>query len=370
MNVGVIGCGNISGTYLRNSLVFNQIKITACADLNPDAAEIKAWEFGLKTMSTTELVKSPEIDIVLNLTNPKSHVEVNLMALEAGKHVYCEKPFGLDRDGAKAVLDLAEKKGLRVGCAPDTFLGGGHQTCRNLVDSGLIGKITSGTAFMMCHGHEAWHPSPGFYYEAGGGPLFDMGPYYITALVNIVGPVGSVMAMSNRSTTIREGLRMTDGKKFPVETDTHISAVLQFKSGALMTLVTSFDVWKHSDYKEIELQGTEGSLHIPDPNCFSGDVRFFKSDLCADWCKADNSHIYNDNMRSIGLADMAAAIAAKRPHRCSGELAYHVLDVMCSIRESAASGNAIAVSSSCERPQGLPHGLVAGEVDRLVATGN
>lgn len=364
MNVGVIGCGNISGAYFKNGLVFNQMKITACADLRKDAAEVKAWEFGIRAMSVEELLDNPEIDIVLNLTTPQSHVEVNRMALDAGKHVYCEKPFGLDREGAREVLELAAKKKLRVGCAPDTFLGGGHQTCRNLIDSGLFGKITSGTAFMLCHGHEAWHPTPGFYYKQGGGPLFDMGPYYITALVNLLGPVAKVSAMSNRSCDVRDGIKTNAGKTFPVEVDTHVTALLEFESGAVVTLITSFDVWKHSDYRDIELHGTEGSIHIPDPNCFNGDIRFYKSELCADWCKADNPNIYNDNMRGIGLADMATGILLGRPHRCSGALAYHVLDVMCSIGDASAKGKTLKLESRCARPAKIPAGLKPGELDR------
>ena len=363
MNVGVIGCGNISSAYLKNGLIFNQMKILACADVNAHASEIKAWEFGLRQMKVDELLSCPEIDIVLNLTTPQAHVEVNLMALEAGKHVYCEKPFGLDREGAQGVLELAAKKGLKVGCAPDTFLGGGHQACRRLIDSGLVGRITSGTAFMLCHGHESWHPAPGFYYKKGGGPLFDMGPYYLTALVNLLGPVRKVMAMTNRSSDLREGIKANEGKTFPVEIDTHVTALLEFASGAIITLITSFDVWKHSDYKDIELYGTEGSLHLPDPNCFSGDLRFFCAGLSADWCKADNPNIYNDNTRGIGLADMAASIVLNRSHRCSGTLAFHVLDVMCAIVESNETDRAVVISSTCEKPAALPQGLQSGALD-------
>ena len=363
MNVGLIGCGNISRAYLNNGKVFKQMAIKACADARPEAAAACAAEFGLKAVSVDALLADPAIDAVLNLTTPQSHVEINRRALEAGKHVHGEKPFGLDRDGAREVLALARAKGLRVGCAPDTFLGGGHQTCRKLLDDGLIGRVVSGTAFMLCHGHESWHPAPAFYYQKGGGPLFDMGPYYITALVNLLGPVRQVSAMTNRSTDLRQGIKANVGKTFPVEIDTHVAALLEFHSGAVITLITSFDIWKHSGLKDIELHGTEGSLHIPDPNCFNGDIRFFKAGLSADWAPVDNAFIYNDNMRSIGLADMAAGIAAKRPHRCSGDLAFHVLDVMCSICDAAAAGKAIPLASTCERPAPLPAGLKHGELD-------
>jgi len=363
LKVGLIGCGNISGAYLKNGPLFaKQIQITACADLRKEAAETCAKTYGLKAMSVDELLADPEIAIVLNLTTPQSHVEINLRALEAGKHAYCEKPFGLDRESARKVLELAEKKGLRVGCAPDTFLGGGHQQCRKLIDSGIIGKVIAGTAFMFCHGHESWHPAPAFYYLKGGGPLFDMGPYYLTALVNTLGPIRKVSAMTTRSTDLRKGLKVNEGKTFPVEIDTHISAVLQFEQGAVVTLVTSFDIWKHSSYCDIELHGTDGSLHEPDPNSFNGEIRFFKAGLSADWGKADNAFIYNDNTRGIGLADMAAAIEENRPHRASGKQAFHVLDVMCAIGEAAASGKAIEIQSTCSRPAPLPVGLKAGEI--------
>ena len=363
MKAGLIGCGNISRAYLNNGKKFKHLEIVACADLRPEASKATAAEYGLRDLTVEQLLADPEIDTVLNLTTPGSHVEINTRALEAGKNVHCEKPFGLDRDGAKKVLEIAAKKGLRVGCAPDTFLGGGHQTCRKIIDDGLIGKVVCGTAFMLCHGHESWHPAPAFYYQKGGGPLFDMGPYYITALVNMLGPVKRVAAFANRSTDLRVGIKANAGKTFPVEVDTHISATLEFAQGAVVTLITSFDVWRNSGYRDIELHGTEGSLHIPDPNSFNGDIRFFKAGLVSDWAPADNDFIYNDNMRVIGLADMAAGIANNRPHRASGELAFHVLDVMCSIIDSAATGAAVSLASSCTRPAPFKLGLKAGELD-------
>jgi len=363
MNVGLIGCGNISQAYLKNGSSFKQMKICACAALRPEAAAARAAEFGLKAMGVDELLADPQLDTVLNLTTPASHVEINLRAIAAGKNVHCEKPFGLDREDARRVIKLAKEKNLRVGCAPDTFLGGGHQTCRKLIDDGHIGRVVSGTAFMLCHGHESWHPAPAFYYLKGGGPLFDMGPYYITALVNLLGPVKKATAITTRSTDLRQGIKANVGKTFPVEIDTHISAILEFASGAVITLITSFDVWRNSGLKDIELHGTEGSLHVPDPNSFNGDIRLFKAGLFSDWAPVDNPYIYNDNMRGIGLADMAAGIAGKRPHRCNGDLAFHVLDVMCSIGESAAADKTIYLASTCERPDPLPLGLKAGNLD-------
>ena len=363
MKVGLIGCGNISRAYLLNGKVFKQSSICKCADLKKEAAQARASEFGMEAMSVDQLLADDEIEAVLNLTTPESHVSVNMAALEAGKHVYCEKPFALNREDGRKVMQLAESKGLRVGCAPDTFLGGGHQMCRKLVSGGLIGKVVSGVAFMMCHGHESWHPAPGFYYRKGGGPLFDMGPYYITALVNILGPVKRVCAMSTRSTDLRAGLKVNAGKTFPVEIDTHVTALLEFSSGAFITLITSFDVWKHSNLPNIELYGTDGSLHVPDPNCFNGQISLFKGGLSSDWAPIDNVFRYNDNMRGIGLADMCDAIRLGRRHRCCGELAFHVLDVMCSICDSAETGCFTDVASACEQPAPLDERLTEGKLD-------
>lgn len=363
LRAGIIGCGNISSTYLKNGNIFPWLRITMGADIKPEASLRSSQLFGIKDVTVDELVNSPEIDVVLNLTTPQAHTEVDLNALSHGKHVYSEKPMGLDMASATEVRELAASKGLRIGCAPDTFLGGGHQLCRKLIDDGMIGRVVSGTAFMLCHGHEAWHPAPAFYYEKGGGPLFDMGPYYITALVNLLGPVARVVAVNTRSTDLRIGTKANIGKTFPVEVDTHITAILEFASGAVITLITSFDVWKHSNYKDIELYGTEGALHIPDPNCFSGDVRYFKAGLSADWMPVDNPFIYNENSRIIGLADMCAGILKNRPHRCNGDLSYHVLDVMCSIIKAGETGQSICIGTQCERPAALPLGLHYGELD-------
>lgn len=363
MRTGLIGCGNISGAYLKNCRTFSHLTITKCADLRPEAAQARAQEFGLTAVSVDELLADPELDAVLNLTTPLSHTEIDLRALAAGKHIYSEKPFGVDFAAGRQVMAEAKKKGLRVGCAPDTFLGGGHQTCRALIDEGLIGKVIGGTAFMLCHGHESWHPAPGFYYQFGGGPLFDMGPYYLTALVNMLGPVVRVSAANNRSTDNRIGTRVNAGKTFPVEVDTNVNAILEFASGAVINLITSFDVWASAHYKGIELYGTEGALQVPDPNCFSGDIRFFRAGVTAEWAKADNPRIYNENMRCIGLADMAAGLELNRPHRCSGELACHVLDIMCSIIRAGQEHAPVLLETTCERPAPLPANLKRGELD-------
>lgn len=360
--VGIIGCGNISETYLKTAKVFPIIQIAACADINMEAAEKKAEEHGIKAMSVDDLLGDDDIEIILNLTTPQSHTEVNLKALHAGKHVHCEKPLAITRADGKRVIALAQKKGLLVGCAPDTFLGGGLQTCRKIIDDGCIGKPLAGTAFMMCHGHESWHPNPGFYYKKGGGPLFDMGPYYITALVNLLGPVKRVCTLS--AISFKERITTCDeqaGKILPVEVPTHVAGTLEFHGGAIITIVMSFDVWYHSNHC-IEIHGEEGSLQVPDPNGFAGPVHINKQGVDG-WQSVPLSHGYTDNMRVIGVADMAYAIRCNRINRCSGKLGYHVLDVMKALDESSVEGKHIDIESTTERPAALPLGLNSGELD-------
>ncbi len=359
--VGLIGCGNISTAYLKIAKAFGFMEISKCADINPATAEAKAKEYGIEDVGIDKLLADPEIKIILNLTIPKAHTEVNLRALNAGKHVYCEKPLAITREDGRKVVELAKRKKLLVGCAPDTFLGGGIQTCRKLIDDGWIGRPVSGTAFMMCRGHESWHPSPGFYYQTGGGPMLDMGPYYLTALVNLLGPVKRVcastsMACKERLITSKE----LYGQMIPVKVQTHLTGVVDFQNGAVITVTMSFDVWKH-DHSNIEIYGTAGSLKVPDPNSFGGPVKLSKPGF--DWQEIPLSHGYTENTRSIGVADMVKAIQKGRVNRCSGDLAYHVLDVMLSFEESSKSGKHIIVKSTCKRPEALPLGLQKGELD-------
>ena len=365
LKAGLIGCGNISGAYLRNKDAFAHLRVVKCASRRDESARAAAERFGLQAVSVDELFRDPEIDMILNLTTPDAHVELNLRALEAGKHVYTEKPFAITREDGLKVLHLAAEKGLRVGCAPDTFLGGGHQLCRRILDSGAVGRITGGCAVMAYRGPESWHPNSGFYYKRGGGPLMDMGPYYITALVDLLGPVKRVAGFGGRAVDLRLGRDANLGKTYPVEVDTHIAAVLEFASGAVINLTMSFDVFRLSAQMEncIELWGLDGALRTPDPNMFSGEVRFANADSGSGWETPENTFRYNDNMRLIGLADMAAGIELGRPHRCSGELAYHVTDVMCSILESAETRRTVAIGSTCVRPAPLREGLAPGELD-------
>jgi predicted dehydrogenase len=360
--VGVVGCGNISGIYFKNGKWLESIEIVACADLIPERARAKAAEFGIPRACTVqELLADPEIEIVINLTIPIAHAEVALAALEAGKCVYNEKPLAITREDGLKMLDLAKSKGLLVGGAPDTFLGGGLQTCRKLIADGAIGEPVAVSAFMLCHGHESWHPDPEFYYKVGGGPMFDMGPYYITALVSLIGPIRRVTG-SARITfperTITSQPR--NDTKITVDVPTHVAGVMDFANGAIGTLVTSFDVWSHR-MPNIEIYGTEGSLGVPDPNSFGGPVLLRRSGD-KEWNEVPLTHIYAENSRGLGVADMAYALRSGRPARASGQLAYHVLDVMHAFHDASRDGRHVELTSG-DRPAPLPVGLEHGKLD-------
>ena len=279
VKVGIIGCGNISRQYCEGMGIFPILEIAACADIEIDRAKERAEEYNIpKACSPDELLADPEIQIVVNLTIPAAHAEVNTAALNAGKHAYCEKPFSIYREDGQKVLALAKEKGLMVGCAPETFMGGGIQTCRKLIDDGWIGQPIAASAFMMGHGPEAWHPNPDFFYQTGGGPMFDMGPYYLTALVNLLGPVKSISAMAQSSFAERVISNPNNrfGEKIPVDVPTHVSGNLGFASGAIGTLIVSFDVWG-SQLPRIEIYGSEGTILVPDPNTFGGPVYIKKA---------------------------------------------------------------------------------------------
>lgn len=363
LRVGMIGCGNISKAYFKNTLPFSDyVKIIACADIDLVRAQVTAAEQGLhKDYSVKELLDDPDIDIVLNLTNNAAHVDVNLQALKAGKHAYCEKPFSMGyKDGLK-VLQEAKKRKLRVGCAPDTVLGGGIQTCRKLIDDGAIGKPVAATANMMGHGPEGWHPNPDFFYQPGAGPLFDMGPYYLTSLVTMLGPVKTVTSMAKISFKERLiGSQPYFGQKIKVRTPTHVCGVLEFTKGAMVTVTMSFDVWKHHN-PLLEIFGTEGSIQCPDPNTFGGKVLLWTT-AKKEWVEVPLTH-NAEGGRGMGLADMADAIQNRRPARASGELGLHVVDVMESFYKSSDTGRKITVKSKCPQPQALPPGLPLGKLD-------
>ena len=365
VKVGIIGCGSISGIYMKTlTEVFEITEVVACADIDVEKAKAKAEEFKIpKYCSVEQLLGDPEINLVVNLTIPSAHSEVCMAALEAGKHVYVEKPFAVVLEEGLKVLKKAKEKGLLVGCAPDTFLGAGLQMSRKLIDEGWIGKPVAAMASMMGHGPEDWHPNPDFFYKTGGGPLLDMGPYYITALISILGPVKSVIGTAKISAEERvignPALRY--GEKIKVEVPTHVAANLNFHSGATATLITSFDVWK-SDVPRIEIYGTDGVLSIPDPNRFSGPIRIVRRGM-KEWKEIPPLHTYIDNSRGLGVADMAHAVLSGRKHRASGEMGYHVLETMHAIINSSNAGRYMELTSTCERPDPFPLGLLHGCLD-------
>jgi len=363
IKVGIIGTGAISGAYLKRLPMFENLEVAACADLVPERAKAKAAEFHIpKACSVRKLLRDPEISIVLNLTIPKAHAKVALAALKAGKSVYSEKPMAVVRSHGKRILALAAEKGLRVGGAPDTFLGAGLQTCRKAIDDGLIGEPVAATAFMLSHGVETWHPNPRFYYEVGGGPLFDMGPYYLSALISLIGPIKRVAACTRITFPERHiTSEPYKGQVVKVETPTHIAGVMEFVNGAIGTLVTSFDVWG-GKVPRIEIYGTKASLSCPDPNTFGGEVHIRRPED-KDWVALPLTHVYSENWRGIGVADMAYALQSGRKHRANGEMTYHVVDVMQSFLDSGAKGRHVTLASTCERPAALPTGLVEGKLD-------
>ena len=363
LGVGILGCGNISTTYFALSPLFKGIRVLACADINPAAAEAKAKEYGVKAQTVEDLLANDELDVIVNLTIPDAHFAVSKAILQAGKHVYSEKPLTVTLDQGKELQALGREKGLAIGCAPDTFLGGAHQLARAYIDEGGVGRITSGTCHVMSPGMEMWHPNPGFFFLNGGGPILDLGPYYIANLINLLGPVKRVAAlttMANPTRTVTsEPLK---GTIIPVETPTNIHALLEFADGATITLSASWDVWSHR-HANMELYGTEGSIYVPDPNFFGGVVEASGRDKdikpLKDWDhpfgKANQEHPNGPraNYRTAGLADMAMALIEGRDIRCSIDRALHGVDVMTSILKSGAEGNFVATTTTCTKPAAL-----------------
>jgi len=363
--VGVVGCGAISGAYFKMARRLQDIEMVACADLNREAAEARAREFAIpKVCDVEELLADPEIEIVLNLTVPKAHAPVALAALAAGKHTYAEKPFGVTREEGEALLAAARDRGLRVGCAPDTFMGAGVQTARQVIDEGGIGRPVAFTAFMMGRGHESWHPSPRFYYEVGGGPMFDMGPYYLTALLNLLGPVrrisgAAAIAIPERVITSQP----RHGERIQVETPDHICGTMEFEQGAVGTIITSFATLfaGYDGTFPITVFGTDGTLRVPDPNGFDGPIQLRRPGD-EEW--RDVPHAFPAGYgRAVGLADMAHAIRTGRPHRANGEQAFAVLDLMQGFLDSSREGRFREPVSRYERPAPMPAGLPLGVLD-------
>ncbi|MEM6387242.1 MAG: Gfo/Idh/MocA family oxidoreductase [Pseudomonadota bacterium] len=361
LGVGIIGCGNISNTYLRLAPLFKGLEMRAVADIDPETASNRAAAYSVAARSIDDLLASSDIDVVVNLTIPEAHFEVTKSILEAGKHAYSEKPIVLTLEDGETLRGLAAEKGLRVGSAPDTFLGGSHQLARRAIDDGAVGRITGGTAHVMNHGMEHWHPNPDFFFRPGAGPMLDIGPYYVTNLIQLLGPVARVGALTNsayKERTITSEPR--SGETVPVETPTNIHALLEFVSGACVTLTTSWDVHAHR-HGHMELYGTEGSLFLPDPNFFGGTVEQGAPGgaitALDPWPHpfgvSNEAEDDRANYRASGLADMATAIAEGRAHRCSLDLALHAVDVMTAALTSGESGQFVTLSTTCERPAPL-----------------
>jgi len=362
VGVGIVGAGNISSQYLKAIAGFDVLEIVGIADMKPEVADKRAAEFGVPGATVDTLLADPRAEIILNLTIPRAHVEVGLRAIAAGKHVYGEKPLGINFAEGKKLVDAAKARGVRVGSAPDTFLGGSHQQARAVIDSGAVGRIVGGTAFFACPGHERWHPDPAFYYDIGGGPVLDMGPYYITDLLNLLGPVARVQAMS--ATPRKERPIYSEpkrGQMMPVHVATHVAGLLQFASGAIIQVTLSFDVPGHA-HLPFELYGTEASLLVPDPNMFGGEVKT-RTPTEKEWQTVDVSLPYADaNYRSLGLADMAHAILSNRPHRCSGDLALHVLEVMEAFDIASRDARIVDIKTPVERPAPIAESLKEGKI--------
>ncbi|TMV90656.1 Gfo/Idh/MocA family oxidoreductase [Thioclava sp. BHET1] len=363
LGIGIIGCGNISTTYFDFAPLFRGIKVVACADLDLAAAQARATQYGVEAQSVEALLDNPSVDLIINLTIPGAHFAVAKAALEAGKHVYSEKPFVLSTQEGKELRDLAQSKGLSVGSAPDTYLGGAHQQARAVLDAGDLGTIIAGTAHVMSHGMEHWHPNPDFFFQPGGGPMLDLGPYYLANLINLIGPVKRVAALTSSATPTRTiTSEPRAGETIEVNTPTNIHALLEFAQGATVTLSTSWDVWAHR-HGHMELYGTEGSLFLPDPNFFSGPVEIAGRDGAiapvAPWDHPfgvpNQEHKPGKlaNYRSAGLADMALALLEGREARCSIDRALHGIDIMSAILRSGEEGGFVELSTTCTRPEPL-----------------
>jgi len=374
--IGVLGCGNIFDAYARLSVLFAPLRLVACADIDRAAAEAAAARCGLRAMDPEAMLADPGIDAIVNLTNPASHAATTTAILEAGKHAYTEKPLALTLADGDRLVDLAKSRGLMLGAAPDTFLGGGHQIARRLIDEGRVGQVMSGSAHFMNHGMERWHPNPHPYYQHGAGPVLDMGPYYISALVNLLGPVRRVVALATRFFEERlvTAAGPNQGSRVPVTTPTTSQALLEFRSGAQIHLSLSYDIWGHGHRNPIELHGTEGSLMIPDPNYFAGGVELIRGaperfDPAGapfgrdNWIEPAGRRI--GNYRGLGLADMLDAAEAGRPARASGRFARHVLEVLLAIVGSAEAGRFVEIGSTTDRPAPM----TAEDAARLAAAG-
>lgn len=381
VGIGIIGAGVISDIYLANlTSRFPNVRVVAIADMIVERARDRAGKYGIEALTVDDLLRRDDIELVVNLTIPLAHFPVAKQIVEAGKSVYNEKPLTESCDQGRELLGLAAKRGVLVGGAPDTFLGGGLQTARRLIDEGVIGLPIAASAVMYSHGHESWHPDPAFYYQPGAGPMLDMGPYYVTALVSLLGPVARVASIAGISfpeRTITSEPR--SGEVITVNTPTHIAATMEFATGAIGTITTSFDVYD-TQHSGLVIYGAEGTLRLPDPNTFGGTIELLQPVAFKEkrdplsvgrtpGDKADPNHVdrpqweavplthgFTDNSRGLGVADLAYALRTGSPARASGELAFHVLEVMHATLESSTEGRHITIESTVNRPPALPAG--------------
>ena len=377
--IGLIGTGRISDIYIQNCYKFDELEIVSCGSLDAEESKKKAQLYGIPTVqSPVEILADPNVDCILNLTIPASHAAVTLQALEAGKHVYSEKPIATDILDCRRILNLARSKNLKVGNAPDTFFGGRWQTVRKLLDQQVIGKPTGVMAFAGTHGVERHHPNPDFYYQTGGGPLLDLGPYYLTAMVFLLGPILKVSGMARKTfdqRMIENGNRY--GEKIDVEVDTHSLSMLEFQNGTIGSMTLSFDIWD-SETPRFEIYGEDGTICIPDPdpvhgaNIFQGPVLYRTRSESrwefqprpkdrGDWLVAENTHGFNQDSRGVGLLDLYYAVRDDRTVRASAELAAHVSEVMHGILDAPSQGGFVAINSTCDIPEILPENFPASE---------
>lgn len=367
LTIGIIGCGNISESYFTGASRSALVRVKACADMHHAAALARAAQFGVQALSVEALLADPEIALVINLTIPAAHASVGRQAIDAGKHLYLEKPLAANWDDACALVAHAAARGVRIGCAPDTFLGAAQQASRRALDAGVIGTAVGGAVAILSHGMEHWHPNPAFFFKPGGGPLHDMGPYYVTQLVNLLGPVRRVTASASIGNPVRTvSSAPLHGQLIEVEVPTTVNGALEFACGANIALSASWDVWHHQR-APVELYGTEGSLLLPDPNFFGGAPQLSRRgaawetlDISAHPFGADNRTLGSGRQvadyRIVGVLDMAAAIAQGRPHRASGALALHVLEVLDGLARAALEGRHVTIATRCAQPAPLPFG--------------
>ncbi len=365
VKVAIIGIGDISGIYLENiTKVFKELELVGVCDLIRERAKAAQEKYQVKKLYETmyDAFADPEVDIIINLTRPYEHYEVTKAALLAGKHVYTEKPLGASFEEGKELVALAEEKKLMLGGAPDTFLGAGIQTCRKLIDDGFIGEPIGAAAFMICHGHETWHPDPAFYYQYGGGPMLDMGPYYVTALVNLIGGVSGVTGVTKTSFPQRTITSQPKcGTVVDVDVPTYITGILHFDNGAVGTIFTTFDVY-YDTQARLEIYGSKGTLIVPDPNHFGGPIKLLRPED-GSYKEMPLLFDYKENSRGLGIADMAKALRTGRDARANHKQIYHVLEILTSFEKSSKEKKYIPLETHFEREQPMKNNILHGILD-------